>query len=195
MFWLCALAGAWQAFAAAELDEPRSNTSPWLAGFQDPPAVSRAKFRYWLPDASVDSDTVQADIRSAGSVGAGGVEFLPFYNYGGELPSYPAGADWSKYGFGTPAYKKLLQASLEAHAENDLVLDFSLGPNQGQGVPADKDDQGLQWDLVSCKIIYIGRQGANTLSDSLQSEHIFSWLLQGSSSGLGRRPPCLSSIR
>ncbi|UPK95992.1 hypothetical protein LCI18_006927 [Fusarium solani-melongenae] len=152
MFWLCALAGAWQAFAAAELDEPRSNTSPWLAGFQDPPAVSRAKFRYWLPDASVDSDTVQADIRSAGSVGAGGVEFLPFYNYGGELPSYPTGADWSKYGFGTPAYKKLLQAALEAHAENDLVMDFSLGPNQGQGVPADKDDQGLQWDLIPFKV-------------------------------------------
>ncbi|KAL7956296.1 hypothetical protein V8C34DRAFT_326292 [Trichoderma compactum] len=27
-------------------------------------------------------------------------------------------------------------------------MDFALGPNQGQGVPAEPDDQGLQWDLI-----------------------------------------------
>jgi hypothetical protein len=27
-------------------------------------------------------------------------------------------------------------------------MDVALGPNQGQGVPARPDDEGLQWDLV-----------------------------------------------
>ena len=26
-------------------------------------------------------------------------------------------------------------------------MDFAIGPNQGAGVPAEFDDEGLQWDL------------------------------------------------
>ena len=36
---------------------------------------------------------------------------------------------------------------LEATQENDLLLDFAMGPNQGQGVPAPEDSDGLAWDL------------------------------------------------
>jgi hypothetical protein len=44
-------------------------------------------------------------------------------------------------------------AALEAHKEAGLVMDFPLGPNQGQGVPADPSDEGLQWDLVrACRV-------------------------------------------
>lgn len=116
--------------------------------FEDPAARLRPRFRYWLPDASVDAETVQDNIKSAGAIGAGGVEFLPFYNYGGQLSSAPEGSDWSKYGFGTPAFRKLFVAALQAHKEAGLAMDFALGPNQGQGVPADPTDEGLQWDLV-----------------------------------------------
>jgi hypothetical protein len=28
-------------------------------------------------------------------------------------------------------------------------MDFAIGPNQGQGVPAEPDNEGLQWDIVS----------------------------------------------
>jgi hypothetical protein len=28
-------------------------------------------------------------------------------------------------------------------------MDFAIGPNQGQGVPAEPDNEGLQWDMVS----------------------------------------------
>ncbi|OBR14858.1 Secreted protein [Colletotrichum higginsianum IMI 349063] len=117
--------------------------------FRDPPSRQRPRFRYWLPDASVDPDVVKADIKSAGSIGAGGVEFLPFYNYGGELGGPPLGVDWSTYGFGTPAYLQLFTSALEAHKEGGMAMDFSLGPNQGQGIPAHHDDEGLQWDLVT----------------------------------------------
>lgn len=119
--------------------------------FSSPPSQKRPRFRYWLPDASVEAARVAADIKSAGNIGAGGIEFLPYYNYGGELGGPPAGVDWSTYGFGTPAHLELFTSALDAHKEAGMVMDFSLGPNQGQGIPAHPDDEGLQWDLVSAQ--------------------------------------------
>ncbi|RAH44977.1 uncharacterized protein BO95DRAFT_391087 [Aspergillus brunneoviolaceus CBS 621.78] len=125
-------------------------TGPYddLGSFQDPAPRVRPRFRYWLPDASVDSRRVQQNIKDAGALGAGGVEFLPFYAYGSEVP----GADWATYGFGTPAYLEIFKAALQAHKEAGLAMDFPLGPNQGQGVPARYDDEGLQWDLAPYKV-------------------------------------------
>jgi hypothetical protein len=60
----------------------------------------------------------------------------------------PEGVDWSKFAFGSPAFKELLVGTLSAHEEHGLLMVLALGPNQGQGVPADPNDQGLQWDLV-----------------------------------------------
>jgi hypothetical protein len=73
--------------------------------FEVPSASTRVRFRYWLPDASVDPQVIANDIQAAGSLGAGGVEFLPFYNYGGEQGAMPEGADWARYGFGMPAVR------------------------------------------------------------------------------------------
>lgn len=129
-----------------------SNCTRSLDNFLHPSSRERPKFRYWLPDASVDAGTVEVDIKAAGDIGAGGVEFLPFYNYGGELGPAPIGVNWSTYGFGTPAHLNLFTSALKAHKYAGLVMDFSLGPNQGQGIPAHPDDEGLQWDLVcTCK--------------------------------------------
>lgn len=69
---------------------------------------------------------------------------MPFYNYGGGPPV----VDWVKYGFGTPASNGPFKAALEAHRDSDTFMDFAMGPNQGQGVPAEMDNPGLQWDLV-----------------------------------------------
>ncbi|PYI11721.1 hypothetical protein BO78DRAFT_332935 [Aspergillus sclerotiicarbonarius CBS 121057] len=116
--------------------------------FASPANNASLKFRYWLPDASVDTDTVSRDIEEAGAIGAGGVEFLGIYNYGGSLAPQPAGADWATYGFGTPAFNKILKASLQTAKNAGMVYDFALGPNQGQGVPAETTDEGLHWDLA-----------------------------------------------
>ncbi|KAL1877886.1 hypothetical protein Daus18300_002239 [Diaporthe australafricana] len=128
------------------------NTTHDLDVFLDPPSRERPRFRYWLPDASVDPETVRSDIRAAGEIGAGGVEFLPYYNYGGELGPPPSGVNWSTYGFGTPPFLELFKSALETHKEAGLAMDFALGPNQGQGIPAHKDDEGLQWDLFSTTV-------------------------------------------
>lgn len=117
--------------------------------FQNPSSRERARFRYWLPDAGVDHDTVQTNIQNAGAIGAGGVEFLPFYDYGNVFDLYPSYVDLTTTNFGTPAFQEIFIAALQAHKDAGLFMDVALGPNQGQGVPAENDDEGLQWDLVS----------------------------------------------
>jgi len=135
-------------FALAQVND-QVNANVDYGTFCNPSSYVRPKFRYWLPDASVDEATVSADIESSTSIGAGGVEFLGFYNYGGELGITPPGADWTVYGFGTPAFQSQFKNALETSKRLGLVMDFPLGPNQGQGVPAEVTDPGLQWDLVS----------------------------------------------
>jgi hypothetical protein len=129
--------------------------------FEHPSAASRPRFRYWLPDASVDGDVVKADIVAAASIGAGGVEFLPYYNYGGGYGAPPAGVNWSTYGFGTPPYLNVFRSAMEGHRDTGTLMDFPLGPNQAQGVPAARDDEGLQWDLVNCPFLMILEMTAN----------------------------------
>ncbi|KAL2859460.1 hypothetical protein BJX68DRAFT_261898 [Aspergillus pseudodeflectus] len=118
-----------------------------LHTFADPPADVRPRFRYWLPDASVDGDVVARDIKHTADIGAGGVELVPFFEYGGTFSPNPP-VDWSVYNFGTAPFVDLFRTALEAHAEHELVMDFALGPNQGQGVPAEPDKEGLQWDMT-----------------------------------------------
>lgn len=113
----------------------------------NPSSRVRPRLRYWLPDPAVDKSIARDNIASAGSVGAGGVEFLPFYKYGGELGSDDP--NWASTGFGTEAFKEVFVTALQAHKDFGLVMDFALDPNQGQGAPAEADDEGLQGDLVS----------------------------------------------
>ncbi|KAI1409815.1 hypothetical protein F5Y13DRAFT_202982 [Hypoxylon sp. FL1857] len=118
-----------------------------LGSFVNPAVVVRPRYRYWLPDASVEPKYVAEDIAELGARGAGGIQFLNYYNYGGSSGS--AATDWNIYGYGTPAYREVLKAALQAHKDNGLVMDFSMGPQSGQGVPAEPDNPGLAWDLVS----------------------------------------------
>ncbi|KAM0138973.1 hypothetical protein ACHAO1_003305 [Botrytis cinerea] len=106
--------------------------------FQNPAKDVRPKFRYWLPDASVDPAGIAADIKEIGSIGAGGIEMCNYFMYGGQIGE-PA-SDWSTYGFGTPAYNKILNTAAQATKDNDLVIDLALGPESGQGVPAEWDN-------------------------------------------------------
>ena len=100
-----------------------------------------------LPDASVPVDIVRQDIASAASVGAGGVEFVPFYLYG-LASGGPPPTDWTEFGFGSPAFKDILKAALKESKDKGLVMDIGQGANQGQGVPATPLSPGLAVELV-----------------------------------------------
>lgn len=79
--------------------------------FVNPSPNVRPKFRYWLPDASVDPNVVASDVEAAGKAGAAGLELLGYYLYGGP-PSNGAGrgsaapVSWATYGFGTQAWRR-----------------------------------------------------------------------------------------
>ena len=140
-----AIIGSGHITGASQAERETCSTLPL---FRTRRQTSVPRFRDRLPDFSVDTDVVRSDVAAAGSIGAGGVEFVPFFNYGGQLGDMPTGADWSTYNFGTADFRRVFSAALESHYENGLVMDFALGPNQGQGVPADPGDEGLQWDSV-----------------------------------------------
>ncbi|KAF2108840.1 hypothetical protein BDV96DRAFT_636539 [Lophiotrema nucula] len=117
-------------------------------GFENPTPEFRPKFRYWLPDASVSSAIVADDFEDAKDAGAGGLELLPFYLYGMGYTKYSGLPDWSKYGFGTPAFVSLFKDALKAAEKNGILMDFALGANQGQGIPAEVSTPGLAVELL-----------------------------------------------
>jgi hypothetical protein len=87
--------------------------------FENPSVYVRPRFRYWVPDASVNLTQVQADVADVGRVGAGGVELLGYYIYG-NVQLFPgnydlAQSDWTVYGFGSLAWSALLNPPSEWH--------------------------------------------------------------------------------
>ncbi|OJI95758.1 hypothetical protein ASPVEDRAFT_57912 [Aspergillus versicolor CBS 583.65] len=116
--------------------------------FKDPPVNVRPRFRYWLPDASVEVGPAVQDVARAKQVGAGGLEVLGFYGYE-TTPGYYVPVDWSTYSWGGEAWQTIFKALLQAHRENSLIMDFAIGASMGQGVPAELDNEGLAWDLTS----------------------------------------------
>ncbi|KAH8878917.1 hypothetical protein GQ53DRAFT_849936 [Thozetella sp. PMI_491] len=147
-----------------------------IADFDTPPNYYRPKFRYWLPDASVPIDEVVQDIHAIADVGCGGVEFLPFFNYG----NGPVVTDWSIYGFGTEAFKDVLRAALNASAADGLLFDFALGPNQGQGVPSEPETPGLGYQLVYSSTVVNAGETFNglvpTASASFNTQGLEGWM-------------------
>ncbi|KAL1595935.1 hypothetical protein SLS60_009625 [Paraconiothyrium brasiliense] len=161
MVFLGFLVGLLAAGTAIALPENRTDPSVDAVvdkgTFQNPSKNVRPKFRYWIPDASVDTEVVARDVQSAAEVGCGGLELLGYYLYGGP-PTNGAGrgtyapVDWAQYGFGTPAWHKVFTAFVDAHRKNDLIMDFAMGPNQGTGVPAPVEEDGLMWDISAFNV-------------------------------------------
>ncbi|KAF0324101.1 secreted protein [Colletotrichum asianum] len=117
-----------------------------LDDFASPPYIYRPKFRYWLPVAEVDIEAVTRDVAEIASVGAGGLEFLPYYQF--RSPS----ANWSTYGYGINASRAVFRTAMQAAADNDLLFDFSIGANQGQGVPSEPESVGLALELADVNV-------------------------------------------
>ena len=106
LFTTASLLGLPYVLAVGTNDQVNANIN--YGSFGNPSAAVRPRFRYWLPDASVNLTQVAADIKDVGKVGAGGVELLGYYNYGDtELFVSTISTDWTKYGWGTPAWREI----------------------------------------------------------------------------------------
>ncbi|CAK1355414.1 hypothetical protein CB0940_00861 [Cercospora beticola] len=143
---------SWSVIGHALNTDDQTGSSVDYGTFEDPSSNVRPRFRYWIPDASVDLDIVADDLRKVKDVGMGGVELLGYYLYGNYPQQIeeggPVPVDWTQYGWGTPAWKNLTDAALRATKSLGLIMDFTIGPNQGAGVPAEPDDEGIMWQLL-----------------------------------------------
>jgi hypothetical protein len=136
--------------------------------FENPAVHVRPRFRYVVPDASVDTDGVAADIGRVGDVGSGGIELLGY-------PSASGGTliDNTKYAWGGKAWQQLLKVSLRTTKSLGLLMDVAIGPFQGAGVPAKPDDEGVQWDLAAYNVsVPIGGSFDNILPGWLSGKFV-----------------------
>ncbi|KAJ5769407.1 secreted protein [Penicillium odoratum] len=109
-------------------------------------------------------DVVAEDVRSIGKAGAGGIELLGYYSYG-DAPTFggslitPLQTDWTVFGFGGAPWKEMVNKILEVSKEQSLIVDFANGPNQGAGVPAPYDSDGLLWNLAAYNSTFSSAKG------------------------------------
>jgi hypothetical protein len=84
--------------------------------FHNPSVNVRPRFRYWIPDASVDHAALASDVKEAKRVGGGGIEVLGYYLYGatpqGEGDYAPD--DWTVYGWGLKAWNRVFETVAKA---------------------------------------------------------------------------------
>ncbi|GIZ47244.1 hypothetical protein CKM354_001034100 [Cercospora kikuchii] len=82
-------------------------------------------------------------------VGAGGLELIGFYDYGGaQADPATSRTDWTYFGWGTQAWINTTRTAFRAAKNQWLLMNLALGPSQGCGVPAEPETEGLQYDLV-----------------------------------------------
>ncbi|KFZ01131.1 hypothetical protein V501_10201 [Pseudogymnoascus sp. VKM F-4519 (FW-2642)] len=109
--------------------------------FASPGVAVKPKFRYWLPDASIDPAGFADDIAQLAKRGAGGTELLNYFC----LPTSVTPSNWDIYGYGAPGYSKIVKVALEAHRDAGILFDYAHSANGC--VPAKKGNPGLSWQL------------------------------------------------
>ncbi|KAJ7736525.1 hypothetical protein B0H14DRAFT_2638956 [Mycena olivaceomarginata] len=119
-----------------------------LGSFASP--KTGVKWRYWIEDASASPDILRADVAEMASVGSSGFELLS--PYGGEAQD--TGnilLDPTDFAFGSDNFVDVTAVLVEAAMDNNITIDFSMGPDQGAGVPVFPDDvdmEGMNTELV-----------------------------------------------
>ncbi|KAJ3758255.1 hypothetical protein EV360DRAFT_70458 [Lentinula raphanica] len=110
------------------------------------------KWRYWIEDASVDIDTLRFDVSEMARVGSAGFELLSYQSYGSVQASTGLIVlDPSDFAFGSNRFVNVTASLVQAAIDDNLTIDFTLGPDQGAGVPVLPDDvdmEGMNTELV-----------------------------------------------
>ncbi|KAF8130454.1 hypothetical protein K438DRAFT_1886550 [Mycena galopus ATCC 62051] len=110
------------------------------------------KWRYWIEDASASPDVLLSDISEIARVGSSGFELLSYQSYGGEAQN--TGnilLDPTDFAFGSDLFVNVTAVLVQAAIDNNLTIDFSMGPDQGAGVPVFPDNvdmPGMNTELV-----------------------------------------------
>ncbi|KAF5392033.1 hypothetical protein D9757_003216 [Collybiopsis confluens] len=110
------------------------------------------KWRYWIEDASADLDTVRFDVEEMARMGSVGFQLLSYQSYGSVLSSTGLILlDPTDFAFGSDRFVNVTATIVQAALNNNLTIDFTLGPDQGAGIPVlpeDVDMEGMNTELV-----------------------------------------------
>uniref|UniRef100_A0A0W0ETP8 Secreted protein n=2 Tax=Moniliophthora roreri TaxID=221103 RepID=A0A0W0ETP8_MONRR len=107
------------------------------------------KWRYWIQDASADLDVLRSDVAEMAKVGSSGFELLSYQSYGSVIG--PVILDPTDVAFGSDRFVNVTATLVQAAKQHNLTIDFTLGPNQGAGVPVKPDEvdqEGMLTELV-----------------------------------------------
>ncbi|KAF9261145.1 hypothetical protein L218DRAFT_906058 [Marasmius fiardii PR-910] len=109
------------------------------------------KWRYWIEDASADLDVLRRDVAEMARIGSSGFQLLSYQSYGGvENDKGAVVVDPTDVAFGSDNFVTATETLIRAAKANNITIDFTLGPNQGAGVPVKPDDvdqEGLLTEL------------------------------------------------
>ncbi|KAG7095059.1 hypothetical protein E1B28_005849 [Marasmius oreades] len=110
------------------------------------------KWRYWIEDSSAELDVLQTDVAEMAKIGSSGFELLSYQSYGGvESDKGDVVVDPTDVAFGSDKFVTVTETLIRAAITNNITIDFTLGPNQGAGVPVkpeDVDQEGMLTELV-----------------------------------------------
>jgi hypothetical protein len=106
----------------------RRGTTP--GSFAAPPSAVRPKFRWWWPDALVDTAEIEREVDQIAAAGFGGVEIAAVTH------SLSEHIDPARHGWGTPAWTKAVETALRRSAERDISVDLTIGPAWPAAVPS-----------------------------------------------------------
>uniref|UniRef100_A0A0W0ETP4 Secreted protein n=2 Tax=Moniliophthora roreri TaxID=221103 RepID=A0A0W0ETP4_MONRR len=107
------------------------------------------KWRYWIQDGSADLDVLRSDVAEMANVGSSGFEILSYQSYGSAFG--PILLDPTDVAFGSNRFVNMTATLIQAAKQHNLTIDFTLGPNQGAGVPVKPDEvdqEGMLTELV-----------------------------------------------
>jgi hypothetical protein len=110
------------------------------------------KWRYWIEDASADPDILRFDVSEMARMGSAGFQLLSYQSYGSVGSSTGLILlDPTDFAFGSDLFVNVTATLVQAAMDNNITIDFTLGPDQGAGVPVVPDDvdmEGMNTELV-----------------------------------------------
>ncbi|WP_327365581.1 glycosyl hydrolase [Streptomyces sp. NBC_01217] len=117
--------------AAAATGRPAAGPGAALPRrFAEPSPAVRPKFRWWWPDALVDTGEIEREIDQIAAAGFGGVEIAAVTH------SLSEPVDPALNGWGTPAWVRAVEAALRRAAKRDVTVDLTIGPAWPAAVPS-----------------------------------------------------------